>query len=90
MGILPLQFEDGQGWRSLGLNGSEIYDIAGISDMKSPGEKLQVMAANKEKQVKFSVTARIDNESEMKYFRSGGVLPYVLNRIISSKSSRRT
>lgn len=90
MGILPLQFEDGQGWKSLGLTGSEIYDITGISDMKSPGGKLEVTAANKAKSAKFIVTARIDNESEMKYFRSGGVLPYVLNRIISTKSDHRT
>jgi len=88
MGILPLQFEEGQGWKSLGLKGNEVYDITGISGMKSPGERLLVSATKEDgKKVEFPVLARVDNRSELRYLESGGILPYVMNKIMRRQNS---
>jgi aconitate hydratase len=80
MGILPLEFQTGEGWKSLGLDGSESYDIIGIDQMNSPLSSLKVRV-NGSKEKVFEVTARVDNASEVKYYRSGGVLRYVYNKL---------
>jgi aconitate hydratase len=87
MGVLPLQFLEGQTWQSLGLTGEEIYDIEGLEDGQlSPGCHLQVKAVTPTGQVKeFAVRVRIDTRVEMDYFRHGGVLPYVLRQLVASR-----
>ncbi|HXX90313.1 MAG TPA: aconitate hydratase AcnA [Acidimicrobiales bacterium] len=79
MGILPLQFPDGQGAASLGLNGEELFDIVGI-DVLGRGEipkHVAVRAAG----IEFSALVRIDTPMEAEYYRNGGILPYVLRQL---------
>lgn len=83
MGVLPLEFVDGQSAASLQLDGHEVLDIAGINDDIKPGQKLKVTAhrSNGEK-VEFDVVCRIDTGNEVDYFKAGGILHYVLRKLI--------
>ena len=86
MGVLPLVFKDGQNWQGLGLDGSETFTISGIESL-TPRKTLQVRAAKADGQeIAFEVTARVDTEIEVDYFVHGGILPYVLRKIISGRS----
>ncbi|MCS6784368.1 MAG: aconitate hydratase AcnA, partial [Candidatus Caldarchaeum sp.] len=83
MGVLPLQFEEGQGWKQLGLTGRETYTITGISEGLTPRKKLTVTATDEKGNTKqFTVTARLDTKIEIEYYRHGGILPYVLRRLM--------
>ncbi len=85
MGVLPLQFKDGQGWKSLGLTGKEVFDILGIEDISPPHKELTVRATGPDgKVIEFNVIARLDTEVEVEYYRHGGILPFVMRKIISS------
>jgi aconitate hydratase len=77
MGVLPLQFADGQDAASLGLTGQETFDIAGISEGLAPMKKVEVVAGGK----KFTATVRIDTPNELDYYRHGGILQYVLRSL---------
>jgi aconitate hydratase len=86
MGVLPLQFVDGENPEKLGLDGSEIFDIEGIEEInnnKIP-QKLFVIAKNEKNEIKFQVKLRIDTPGEAEYFRHGGILPYVLRQLVNS------
>jgi aconitate hydratase len=79
MGVLPLQFESGEGPRSLGLTGEESFSIRGIEGGVSPGQRLEVTATSDGGEVKeFEVVCRVDTPQEVEYLRHGGILPYVL------------
>ena len=77
MGVLPLQFLDGQNVSNLELTGKEVYDIEPIGE---PGQELWVKARG-EKEREFVVKARIDSAIELDYYRSGGILQAVLWRL---------
>jgi aconitate hydratase len=86
MGILPLQFEEGQNVESLGLTGEEVYDFAGLTtqlkDRFAEGRTLQVAAAAADgTKKKFKVTVRIDTPQEILYYEHGGILQYVLRQL---------
>jgi aconitate hydratase len=82
MGVLPLQYEPGEDAASLGLTGQETFDIAGISETLSPGKKLIVEASlGKGARRSFTVSCRIDTPNELDYFKSGGILPFVLREL---------
>ena len=82
MGILPLQFKAGENVQSLGLTGSETYEITGISDGLKAGKELSVEAKGDDgKTKKFKVTCRIDMPAELEYYRHGGILEYVLRQL---------
>jgi len=81
MGILPLEFVEGQSSRSLGLTGEEMYNIKGIAGMSKPNEVLEVEAITSKGSLKFRVKTRIDNAAEMNYFAAGGILPYVMKQL---------
>ena len=83
MGVLPLEFSLGQSWKILGLQGDERFDIVGIAEMKTLQAHLYVEAKSKDKERKFEVIARLDNEVELEYYRDGGVLPYVFAKLTS-------
>ncbi|HEX2293783.1 MAG TPA: aconitate hydratase AcnA [Actinomycetota bacterium] len=80
MGILPLQFRDGQSAESLGLTGHETYEITGIEGGLKPHATLTVRAD----EVEFEVECRIDSAVELDYYRHGGVLQMVLRRMLAS------
>jgi aconitate hydratase len=84
MGVLPLEFEKGDSWKTLGLKGDEIFNITGIGQITSPKAKLTADARSNALHKTFQVTARLDNEVELEYYRDGGVLPYVFGKITKS------
>ncbi len=85
MGILPLQFRDGENWKTLNLTGFEIYDILGITEDLKPGKEVRVIANTQDGIKKeFNVICRIDTPNEVDYFRHGGILQYVLRSLINS------
>lgn len=81
MGVLPLEFQQGENWKTLGLQGDEVYEVKGISGIKGPKTPLTMNANGKTKQTSFEVTARLDNQVEVEYYRDGGVLPYVFGKL---------
>lgn len=84
MGVLPLQFKEGENAQSLGLKGTEELDIQGLSDSLKPGQELTVVATQPDGgQRQFAVRCRIDTANEMAYFRSGGILHYVLRQMMA-------
>jgi aconitate hydratase len=85
MGVLPLQFKEGESWRSLGLKGDETYDIDGLQDNLKPGQMLKVRATAGDGSKKaFEVKVRIDGDVEIEYYRNGGILQTVLKRLAGS------
>ncbi|MBU4504625.1 MAG: aconitate hydratase, partial [Proteobacteria bacterium] len=83
MGILPLQFKPGENHKSLDLDGTETYEIAGIENKLEPLKELTVFAQGKDsKRTKFRVIARIDSPIELNYYRHGGILAYVLRNML--------
>lgn len=82
MGVLPLVFNTGESVGKLGLDGSERYTIQGIETI-GPRQQLTVSAEKSDgSQITFQVTARLDTDVEVAYFKNGGILPYVLRKII--------
>jgi aconitate hydratase len=84
MGVLPLQFMDGENAASLGITGRERFDIHGISTGMTPSRVLQVSAEDEDGNTrKFSVMARLDSEIEIAYYENGGILQYVLRQFLN-------
>ena len=83
MGVLPLQFQDGQNAESLGLTGRETYSITGVAGDLQPGAGVHVTAIDDDGSEKsFTAIVRIDTPVEVEYYRNGGVLQTVLRRIL--------
>lgn len=86
MGILPLQFPEGESADSLGLDGTETFDISGITQLNE-GVTPQVMKVKATKTdgstVEFDATVRIDTPGEAQYYRHGGILQYVLRNLVA-------
>jgi aconitate hydratase len=83
MGVLPLQFMDGQSRSSLQLNGKETFSISGIADGLRPGQILNVHGRRGDgSEFAFDVVCRIDTPIEIEYYRHGGILPYVLRLLL--------
>jgi aconitate hydratase len=81
MGILPLQFRDGESVSSLGLTGFEDFDIPGLNDALEPGADVVVRAKSKDGKVtEFTTICRIDTPVEVNYYRNGGILHTVLRK----------
>ena len=81
MGVLPLQFADGENAASLGLDGSETFTITGVADIK-PREDVQVCVTKADgSTTTITARCRIDTFNELEYFHSGGILHYVLRKL---------
>ena len=80
MGVLPLQFKNGENAQSLGLTGEEIFSISGITALNTGGvpKELTVSAGGKS----FVATVRIDTPGEADYYRHGGIMQYVLRSLL--------
>ncbi len=80
MGVLPLQFKDGESAKSLGLDGTEVFSISGITALNTGGvpKELTVTAGDKS----FSAKVRIDTPGEADYYRHGGIMQYVLRSLL--------
>ncbi|QYJ16818.1 Aconitate hydratase A [Rubrobacter xylanophilus DSM 9941] len=87
MGVLPLQFAEGESAGSLGLTGRETYDVLGLEDL-TPGKELTVRATSDGGETKeFRVRARVDSPVEVEYLRNGGILQTVLRQLLKEGSS---
>jgi aconitate hydratase len=85
MGVLPLVFKENENLETLGLTGSETFFIHGISDIH-PRKKLSVKAVKADgKEISFEVIARLDTEIDVDYFINGGILQYVLRKILAEQ-----
>jgi aconitate hydratase len=83
MGILPLQFVDGQNAEALGLEGDEVYDITGLSDDMPPQSLMNVKATKPDGSVvEFKAKALLNTEVEVNYYRNGGILHTVLRNMV--------
>ncbi len=83
MGVLPLEFMQGENPKALGLTGLETFDIEGLAQNLEPRKKMHIRArdANGEEK-KFDVVARIDTPFEVAYYQHGGILHYVLRQML--------
>jgi aconitate hydratase len=82
MGVLPLQFQDGQTPMSLGLTGKETFTVSGIASGLKPGGTVRVTAQGERGQTEFDARVRLDTPIELEYYRHGGILPYVLRQLL--------
>jgi aconitate hydratase len=85
MGVLPLQFKDGQNANTLKLTGRESYAIVGMADTLRPAGEVFVRATDADGIAReLTAIARIDTPEELVAYRHGGILPYVLRQLVSS------
>jgi aconitate hydratase len=83
MGVLPLQFKDGEDAESLGLTGHEVYDISGINDDIHSEQQVTVRARREDGTVKtFTAVCRLDTPVEVNYYKNGGILQTVLRAML--------
>lgn len=84
MGVLPIQYPAGQNADSLGLDGTEVFSISGITELnegRTPETvRVQAVAEGREP-IEFDAVVRIDTPGEADYFRNGGILQYVLRQL---------
>ena len=86
MGVLPLEFTNGDTRQSLGLTGFETLDVVGLDGTLKPKATLAVRATGRDGSTKeFKVVARIDTPEEMNYYKNGGILHYVLRQLVSGR-----
>jgi aconitate hydratase len=82
MGVLPLEFVNGANRESLGLTGFETYSITGLAEAIASGKRrVKITASMGGASKEFEALVRIDTPREVEYFRSGGILPYVLRQV---------
>ncbi|MCE0733457.1 aconitate hydratase AcnA [Halomonas sp. G15] len=83
MGVVPLQFPQGESRQSLGLTGDERISIEGLSEL-TPGGKVKVTIASDKGEKTLEALCRIDTANELEYYRHGGILHYVLRKMIGA------
>lgn len=89
MGILPLQFLPGVNGDTLGLDGSEVFDITGIAAGLTPRVTVTVRARKADGTERtFEALARLDTPMDAEYFRHGGIMPYVVRRLVADAGRR--
>jgi aconitate hydratase len=85
MGVLPLQFVQGDNAASLKLSGKELFHITGVQKAVETGSRVSVTAVNADgKEICFEAIPRVDTPQEAEYFRNGGILPYVLRQLLTA------
>jgi aconitate hydratase len=84
MGVLPIQFEEGVTWAKLGLDGSESFSIEGLEKL-STKKKVNVTAIKKDGSKKeFITTLRLDTPIELEYYKNGGIMPFVVSKLLKN------
>src|SRR5680860_361691 len=87
LGVLPLQYKEGDTAEKLGIDGKETFTITGISEDIKPLKEVQVIAKNdKGEEIKFDAIARLDSLIEIEYYRNGGILQYVLRQFLEKEN----
>jgi len=86
MGVLPLQFPDGVGVASLGLDGTETFDLVGLTGGLRPRQETPLAIRRAGGRVEeIRVRVRIDTPIEVDYYRHGGILPFVLRQLVTAE-----
>lgn len=85
MGVLPLEFKNGESAESLGVTGEEVFSILGVENKIIPGQEVTLQIENGGKKRQAKLLLRIDTPMEAEYYRSGGIMPFVLRQILASK-----
>jgi aconitate hydratase len=83
MGVLPLQFLDGESAETIGLTGDEKFSVDGVPELKPRQDVVVTVRRADKTEFTFTARCRIDTYNELEYFRAGGILPYVLRRLAS-------
>ena len=85
MGVLPLQFQAGDSWKSLGITGRETFDITGLSNDVQPSQKVTVTATREDgTSFQFPAIVRLDSMVDVDYYHNGGILQTVLRQMIAN------
>jgi aconitate hydratase len=87
MGVLPLQFQQGETRESLGLTGQESFAVIGLADAIASGKVTVKATCPDGTEKKFEAIVRIDTPQEVEYYRSGGILPYVLRQLANQTAA---
>jgi len=88
MGVLPLQFQEGDSWESLGLDGSEVFELHGLDDGLQINDELSVVAEHNDgSTVEFDVTAQVGTPAAVRYIENGGILHLVLRRLLTDEAT---
>jgi len=82
MGVLPLQFKEGENFETLDLDGTETFNIIGIKDIKPFSDVIVLAKKDNGKEVKFKATVRLDSAVDIDYYRNGGILHTVLRKML--------
>jgi aconitate hydratase len=86
MGVLPCQFAEGTTAQSLGLDGTETFDVVGLTNDLRPRQQLTLAIHRRDGQQRnVPITARIDTPIEIEYYRHGGILPFVLRQLLAGR-----
>jgi len=84
MGVLPLQFKDGESAQTLGITGTESYDLVGIAGGITPRMDVTLRINRADGTTsEHALTLRIDTPIEVEYYLHGGILPYVLRQLVA-------
>jgi aconitate hydratase len=87
MGVLPLQFADGDSWQSLGVSGDEDVTITGLTAL-TPRSDVMVRIVHADGRIdEITTRCRIDTINELDYYRHGGILHYVLRNLVSATAA---
>jgi len=90
MGVLPLEYKEGDTAEKLGISGKETFTIIGIEKDLKPLKEVQVIVENKRgEQTKFNAIARLDSQIEIEYYRNGGILQYVLRNFLREEKESK-
>jgi aconitate hydratase len=85
MGVLPLEFTNGDSAETLALDGTEVFSLPNLGDDIQPGQDLDLVIQHTDgASVTVQAKVRIDTQIEVEYFRNGGILPYVLRQILQN------
>src|SRR5690606_38804288 len=83
MGVLPLEFLNGETAVTLGIKGDEKFTFSGISEQLSPGQIITVSAERENgKTIEFQAKSRLDSDIEIAYYTNGGILQYILRQFL--------
>ncbi len=83
MGVLPLQFKGADSWQTLGLTGNETVDVLPVPELTPQSDARLVITRADGSKLEVTVTLRIDTPIEVDYYRSGGILPFVLRQLLA-------
>lgn len=89
MGVLPLEFTEGEGIETLGIKGHEVFNLLDLENIHNPRQTLLLEIKDNETTRQVTVKSRLDTPSEVEYYRHGGILPFIYRKIIAQQSKEK-